>query len=52
MIEAYKHVIGAYSVDTPYIKLDDTGSRGHEFKLKNENEMNIVLGHLCAHVLG
>jgi len=34
MIEAHKHVNGAYSVDTPYIELEDTGSRGHEFKLK------------------
>jgi len=36
MIDVYKHVKGTYSVDTPYIKLENTGSRGHEFKLKKE----------------
>ena len=36
MIEAYKHVKGTYSIDTPDIKLEDTGSRGHEFKLKKQ----------------
>ena len=36
MAEAHKHVKGTYSVDTPYIKLEDTGNRGHEFKFKKE----------------
>ena len=43
MIEVYKHVKGPYSVDTLCIKLEDTGSRGHEFKLKKDNAAKAVL---------
>jgi len=42
MIEAYKHIKGTYSVDTPSMKLEDTGSRGHEFKLKKERAAKAV----------
>jgi len=42
MIEIYEHVKGTYSFNTPYIKLEDTGSRGHEFKLKKERAAKVV----------
>ena len=63
MIEAYKHVKGTHSVDTPYIKLEDAGRRGHEFKLKKEgaakavglNFFSLPINNTCnglpAHVL-
>ena len=35
MIEAYKYLTGKYSVDAEYIKLDNTNTRGHKYKLKN-----------------
>jgi len=42
MIEAYEHFKVKYSVDTPYTKLEDTGSRGHELKLKKERAAKAV----------
>ena len=36
MIETYKHLTGKYSVDAKYIKLDDTTTRGHKYKLKKK----------------
>ena len=42
MIEAYKHVKGACSIDTLYIKLTDIGNRGHEFKLKKERAAKTI----------
>ena len=36
MIETYKHLTGKYSVDADYLRLDDTNTRGHRYKLKKE----------------
>jgi len=44
MIEAYKQVKGTFSVDTPYIELEDTGSRGNEFELKEKAAKAVRLG--------
>ena len=46
MIDAYKRVQGTYSFDTRYIKLEDAGSRGHEFKLKKEWAVKAVRSQL------
>jgi len=43
MIDTYKYVRGTYSVDIPYIKLEDTGNRGHEFKLKKRVAKSVRL---------
>ena len=34
MIETYKYLTGKYSVEADYLKIDDTNTRGHRFKLK------------------
>ena len=36
MIQAYKHMTGLYKVNTRYMKLDTTNTRGHQYKLRKE----------------
>jgi len=41
-IEEYKLVKDAFSIATPYIKLEETGSRGQEINLKKEGAVKSV----------
>jgi len=36
VIEAYKHMHNKYTVDANYIKLDESNTRGHKYKIKKE----------------
>ena len=36
MIETFKHMTGRYAVDASYLKLDNSKTRGHIYKLKKE----------------
>ena len=36
MIEMFEHMTGRYAVDASYLKLDNSKTRGHKYKLKKE----------------
>ena len=42
MMELFKQTTGIYRVDTEYIKLDSSITRGHDNRLKNERAYEIV----------
>ncbi len=49
MIETYKHMSGSYTVEARYIKMDETITRGHNFKLKKERPLKIVRQQYYSH---
>ena len=42
MIETFKHMTGRYAVDASYLKLDNSKTRGHIYKLKKERVKKTV----------